>query len=158
LKLGGEKSVKKIYMNDEPPLKGLRLFLNVYAVISVILFGGLFFLTLTDAPIIQEGGALRFMRWEPLAKHIELMLEGVYLVWAFFFFAAARKPLRYLSFINFTVWANAVHGLIMVVQAMSMPHFHYKMFTDVAYCLVLAAGLMALRPHSEVEDAYCAAH
>jgi hypothetical protein len=58
--------------------------LNVYGVVSVILFGGLFALTLTDAAIIQEGGALRFMRWEPLAKHIELMLEGVYFVWAIF--------------------------------------------------------------------------
>jgi len=145
-------------MNEETPLTGLRLFLNVYGVISIVLFGGLFLLTLMDAPIIQEGGALRFMRWEPLAKHIELMLEGVYLVWAVFFFAAARNPRQYLSFIDFTVWANAVHGLIMVVQAISMPHFHYKMFTDVAYCLVLAAGLMALRPRGKAEDAFSAAH
>ncbi len=71
-------------MNDQSSLKGLGLFLNVYGVVSGILFGGLFALTLTDAAIIQEGGALRFMRWEPLAKHIELMLEGVYFVWAIF--------------------------------------------------------------------------
>jgi hypothetical protein len=133
------------------------LFLNIYGVISVILFGGLIVLTLTDAAIIQEGGALRFMRWEPLAKHIELMLEGVYFVWAIFFFAAARNPLRYLSFIDFTIWANAVHGLIMFVQAMVMPHFHYKMFTDVAYCLLLAAGLQALRPRGKMESAFARA-
>ena len=136
---------------NQSSLKGLTLFLNVYGVISVILFGGLFALTATDAAIIQDGGALRFMRWEPLAKHIELMLEGVYFVWAIFFFAAARNPLRYLSFIDFTIWANAVHGMIMAVQAMIMPHFHYKMFTDVAYCLVPAAGLIALRPRGQTE-------
>ena len=67
-------------MNEQSPLKSLRLFLNTYGVISVVLFGGLFILTLMDAPILQEGGALRFMRWEPLAKHIELMLEGEYFV------------------------------------------------------------------------------
>ena len=136
---------------NQSSLKGLTLFLNVYGVISVILFGGLFALTATDAAIVQDGGALRFMRWEPLAKHIELMLEGVYFVWAIFFFAAARNPLRYLSFIDFTIWANAVHGMSMAVQAMIMPHFHYKMFTDVAYCLVLAAGLIALRPRGQTE-------
>ena len=136
---------------NQSSLKGLTPFLNVYGVISVILFGGLFALTATDAAIIQDGGALRFMRWEPLAKHIELMLEGVNFVWAIFFFAAARNPLRYLSFIDFTIWANAVHGLIMGVQAMIMPHFHYKMFTDVAYCLVLAGGLIALRPRGQTE-------
>jgi hypothetical protein len=133
-------------MNDASRLVALKRFLLVFGIVSAVLFGGLFLLTVMDAPIIQEGGALRFMRWEPLAKHIELMLEGIYFVWAMFFFAAARNPLRYLSFIDFTIWANAVHGMIMVVQAIVMPHFHYKMFTDVAYCLVLAGGLAALRP------------
>src|ERR1039458_2185434 len=140
-------------MNAQPSFKGLKIFLTVYGVISVVLFGGLFILTLMDAPILQEGGALRFMRWEPLAKHIELMLEGVYFVWAVFFFLAARNPLRYLSFIDFTIWANGVHGLIMLVQSMMMPHFHYKIFTDVAYCLVLAAGLQIMRPRGKTEDA-----
>jgi len=31
----------------------LKVFLNVYGVVSVILFGGLFSLTLIDAPIMQ---------------------------------------------------------------------------------------------------------
>ncbi len=145
-------------MNKQSSLNGLRLFLNTYGVISVVLFGGLFLLTLMDAPVLQEGGALRFMRWEPLAKHIELMLEGVYLVWAIFFFLAAPNPLRYLSFIDFTIWANGVHGLIMLVQSVMMPEFHYKIFTDVAYCLVLAAGLQILRPRSTTEDALSPAH
>jgi hypothetical protein len=126
-------------------MKGLRIFLNVYGVVSVVLFGGLFLLTMVDASIIQDGGALRFMRWEP-SKHIELMLEGVYFVWGIFFFLAARNPLRFLSFIDFTIWANAAHGLIMLVQTMLMPAYHYKILTDVAYCLVLAGGLSVMRP------------
>jgi len=130
-------------------MKGLRIFLNVYGVVSVVLFGGLFLLTMVDAPIIQDGGALRFMRWEP-SKHIELMLEGVYFVWGIFFFLAARNPLRFLSFIDFTIWANAAHGLIMLVQTMLMPAYHYKILTDVAYCLVLAGGLSVMRPKGNV--------
>jgi hypothetical protein len=138
-------------MNNSTQLIALRRFLIVYGIVSIVLFGGLFALTLANAPIIQEGGALRFMRWEPLAKHIELMLEGVYFVWAIFFIAAARNPLRYLSFLDFTMWANAAHGAIMAVQAFVVPHFHYKMFTDVAYCLVLAGGLFVLRPRGRSE-------
>jgi len=145
-------------MNRQSPLKGLRLFLNVYGVISVALFGGLFVLTLLDTSILQEGGALRFMRWAPLAKHVELMLEGVYLVWAIYFFVAARDPLRNLSFLDFTMWANAVHGLIMLVQAIMMPEFHYKIFTDVAYCLILAGGLLFLRPRVTLTDAISPVH
>jgi len=134
------------------------MFLNVYGVISVVLFGGLFVLTLIDAPVLQDGGALRFMRWTPLAKHIELMLEGVYLVWGVYFFVAARDPLRNLSFIAFTAWANGVHGLIMLVQSITMPEFHYKMFTDVAFCLILAAGLLILRPRRGAEFGLAAVH
>lgn len=131
----------------------LKVFLNIYGVVSVILFGGLFILTLMDAPVMQEGGALRFMRWEPLAKHIELMLEGVYFVWGVFFFRAARDPERYRSFIDFTIWANLVHGLIMVPQSHVIHGFHYKLATDVAYCLVLSGGLFMLRPRGPERSA-----
>jgi hypothetical protein len=139
-------------MTQQPPLKGLKLFLNIYGVVSVVLFGGLFFFTMIDAPMLQDGGALRFMRWTPLAKHIEIMLEGVYLVWGIYFFRAARNPMGYLSFIDFTIWANIVHGLIMLVQVFIMPMFLYKIFTDIAYCLALSVGLLLLRPKGMTED------
>ena len=125
--------------------KGLKIFLTVYGIISVLLFGGLFLLTSTDASIMQDGGALRFMRWDILSKHVELMIEAVYLVWGIFMLLAARNPLSYLSFLNFTLWANLAHGLLMIPQAM-MVGMMYKMFTDIAYCLVLAIGLWILLP------------
>ena len=133
-------------MPHAPDHKNLRLFLNAYGVISIILFGGLFVLTATDAPVMQDGGALRFLRWEPFSKHVELMIEIVYFVWGIFFFLAARKPLQYLSFISFTIWANLAHGLLMVPQAHMLAGYDYKLFTDVAYCLVLSVGLWLLRP------------
>lgn len=133
-------------MSDAHRLRALKAFLFVFGVISLLLFGTLFSLTLIDAPVMQEGGALRFMRWEPLAKHIELMLEAVYLVWTVFLFRAARDPLKFVSFIDFTIWANLAHGGLMIVQSHVMTGFHYKLFTDVAYCLGLSLGLLALRP------------
>jgi len=129
--------------------KGLKIFLTIYGIVSILLFGGLFLLTSTDASIMQDGGALRFMRWDILSKHVELMIEAVYLVWGIFMLLAARKPLSYLSFLNFTLWANLVHGLLMIPQAM-MVGMMYKMFTDIAYCLVLAIGLWILLPKGEV--------
>jgi hypothetical protein len=126
-------------------LKGLKFFLNVFGLISIALFGTLFLLTSFDAPVMQEGGALRFLRWDILSKHVELMIEIVYLVWGIFMLIAARNPLSYLSFLQFTLWANLAHGLLMIPQAF-MVGMMYKMFTDVAYCLVLAVGLWILLP------------
>lgn len=139
---------KPEFMERTPKLNKLKIFLNVYGIISIVLFGGLFSLTSFDAAIMQEGGALRFMRWDVLSKHVELMLEAVYLVWGVFMLKAARKPLAYRSFLYFTLWANLVHGLLMIPQAM-MVGMMFKMFTDVAYCLVLAVGLWILMPKGE---------
>jgi len=131
-----------------PKLKALKIFLTVYGIVSIMLFGTLFLLTSIDAPIIQEGGALRLLRWDVLSRHVELMIEIVYLTWGVFMLIAARKPLSNLSFLNFTFWANLAHGLLMIPQAI-MVGMMYKMYTDVAYCLFLAVGLWILTPREE---------
>jgi hypothetical protein len=135
-------------MEHTSKLRTLKIFLTIYGIVSIILFGTLFLLTSIDAPIMQEGGTLRFLRWDVLSKHVELMIEIVYLVWGIFMLIAARKPLSNLSFINFTLWANLAHGLLMIPQAM-MVGMMYKMYTDIAYCLVLAIGLWILTPTGE---------
>jgi hypothetical protein len=135
-------------MQHAAKLKKLKIFLTIYGIISIMLFGTLFLLTSMDAPIMQEGGALRFLRWDILSKHVELMIEIVYLVWGIFMLLAARKPLSSLSFINFTLWANLAHGVLMIPQAM-MTGMMYKMYTDIAYCLCLAIGLWIWTPKGE---------
>ena len=135
-------------MKHTSNLKALKIFLTIYGIVSIMLFGTLFLLTSIDAPIIQEGGALRFLRWDILSKHVELMIEIVYLVWGIFMLIAARKPLSNLSFLNFTLWANLAHGILMIPQTM-MAGMMYKMYTDIAYCLLLAIGLWIWTPSGE---------
>jgi hypothetical protein len=48
------------------------------------------------------------------------MLFIIYLVWAVFFFLAARNPLANVSFLSFTMWANHFHSILMGVQAATM--------------------------------------
>ena len=135
-------------MKHTSNLKALKIFLTIYGIVSIMLFGTLFLLTSIDAPIIQEGGALRFLRWDILSKHVDLMIEIVYLVWGIFMLIAARKPLSNLSFLNFTLWANLAHGILMIPQAM-MAGMMYKMYTDITYCLLLAIGLWIWTPSGE---------
>ena len=98
----------------------LTVFLNVYGVITVALFGFLFIMTAIDSPLMLEGGTLRFMRWE-IAKHVDLMIEIVY-------------------------WANLAHGLLMIPQAYHTHVLPTKIATDVLYALGLSGGLWLLRP------------
>jgi uncharacterized protein DUF6632 len=64
-----------------------------------------------------------------------------------FFFLAARKPLAYVSFLSFTMWANLFHGLLMGVQAaMHMDRYWSKWFTDIPFVLILALGIYLWRP------------
>ncbi|MGC4038532.1 MAG: hypothetical protein QM764_21395 [Chitinophagaceae bacterium] len=135
-------------METTSELKGLKLFLNMYGILSILLFGGLFLLTSLDLPVIQEGGTLRVLRWDILSRHVELMIETVYLVWGIFLLQAARNPMAYLSFLRFTLWANLAHGLLMIPQSM-MVGMLYKLYSDVAYCLILAIGLWILLPHEK---------
>ena len=121
-------------MKNTSKLKALKIFLLIYGIVSIILFGTLFILTSIDAPIMQESGVLRFLRWDILSKHVELMIEIVYLIWGIYMLIASRKPLYNISFLNFTLWANLAHGILMIPQAM-MTGMMYKMYTDIAYCL-----------------------
>ena len=135
-------------MKHTSKLKSLKIFLTIYGIISIMLFGTLFLLTSIDAPIIQKGGILRFLRWDILSKHVELMIEIVYLVWGIFMLIAASNPLSNLSFLKFTLWANLAHGILMIPQAI-MVGMMYKMYTDIAYCLFLAIGLWIWTPSGE---------
>ena len=117
------------------------------------LFATLFILTAADSPLMQEGGALAWLRWKPFSKHVELMLEIVYLVWGIFMLRAATDPRRYLSFIDFTVWANAAHGILMVIQTFVLGDQWHKLFTDDAFTLILAGLLFWLRPRGLEEAA-----
>ena len=141
-------TLKRIPMKHTSKLKSLKIFLTIYGIISIMLFGTLFLLTSIDAPIIQKGGILRFLRWDILSKHVELMIEIVYLVWGIFMLIAASNPLSNLSFLKFTLWANLAHGILMIPQAI-MVGMMYKMYTDIAYCLFLAIGLWIWTPSGE---------
>lgn len=83
------------------------------------------------------------------------MLFTIYLVWAVFLFLAARRPLAYVSFLNFTMWANLFHGLLMGVQAAAMTaHYWAKWFTDIPFVLILALGIYVWRPSSSQEETF----
>ncbi|MGB8473073.1 MAG: DUF6632 domain-containing protein [Candidatus Acidiferrum sp.] len=74
------------------------------------------------------------------------MILGVYATLGVFLLLAARNPLKNLSLIWFTVWSSAVHGGIMLEQALVYPEHRGHLFGDVPALLLIAIVLAILTP------------
>ena len=69
--------------------------------------------------------------------------------------AAGRHS--YVSFLNFTMWANLVHGLLMAAQAASEFHHYWSKFlTDIPFVLILALGIQLWRRRATADEAISA--
>ena len=73
------------------------------------------------------------------------MLSLIYLVWAVYLWVAAAQPVAYRSFLDFTMWANLAHGLVMIPGALEHG-YHSKLLTDIPWVLLLSAAIAVLRP------------
>ena len=127
----------------------LTIFLRVWGVVSIAIFGFIFIGYALHTNAFRPGAALHWAVWDDLPGHVAMMLASIYLTWAVFLLLAARRPTEYTSFLNFTMWANLVHGLVMVPGAFEHG-YHGKFLTDIPWILVLAAAIYFLRPRSDV--------
>jgi hypothetical protein len=146
--------------NDETrKLASLAIFLRVYGVLTLIIFVPLIVGFAAQTPLLADEpkGALNWVIWNGIKCgsepcYVPPMLFIIYLVWAVFFFLAARKPLAYLSFLSFTMWANLLHGLLMAVEALThMDTQWHRFFTDIPFVVIIALGIYLWRPTSNRE-------
>jgi hypothetical protein len=108
---------------------------------------------------VLDGGQFNWLIWNDLTCgdqpcHVPPMLFAIYIVWGIFLIIAARAPSQHRLFLEFTLWANLAHGLLMVGQALTMPAYYLtKWFTDIPFILGLSLGLYLLRPPRTEESA-----
>src|SRR6266536_5895845 len=136
----------------------LSVFLRIYGVLLIVTFGLILLGFAFQFSALAEGHSLNWIIWNGIRSgdqraHVPPMLFTVYIVWGVLLLLAARKPLASMSFLNFTIWANLFHGLLMVVQAtMDLDRYWSKFLTDIPFTLFLALGIYLLRPTSSSED------
>jgi len=143
-------------MNEQDKLKALRFFLRVYGALSLAIFVPLCLGIVLQSSMLAEGGLMNWTIWNGVICggsrglcYVPPMLFIIYIVWAVFLFLAARDPQGYASFLDFTVWANLLHGAIMVIEALSDLHRYWSKFlTDIPFVTLLAIGIYLLRPSS----------
>lgn len=133
-------------MNDTVRLSWLRAFLRLLALGFLFAFVPWITLIVLKAPILAPGGRLApLLRFQPYNAHYEAMMTAVYVVWAIMLWRASGEPARHRLFIDFTMWATAAHGLVMLI-ATPMAKGPLMTFIEGVPLIGIAAVLWWLRP------------
>ena len=149
-------------MNEETKLRALKVWLRVWGIVSLCIFVPLLLGFIVQSPLLAEnGGLLNWAIWNDVsssnhlgsshAAHVPPMLFTIYIVWAIYVLMAASDPRQYRSFLDFTMWANTGHGLLMAVQALTdLSRYWSKFLTDVPWILGIALVIVLFRPDKSI--------
>ena len=135
------------FMSETTKTKLLKVVLLVWGIGSIAIFGTIFIGYAIQTPAFREGAGLHWLVWDDLPGHVALMLSAIYLTWAVYILRAAYRPIANASFLDFTMWVNLVHGLVMIPGAFEH-QYHSKLVTDIPWILLLSAAIFFLRPRT----------
>jgi hypothetical protein len=124
----------------------LRIFLRLLSLGFLAAFIPWITLILLNAPILAPGGRLApLLRFQPYNAHYESMMAAIHIVWAVMLWRASDDPARHPLFIEFSIWANVAHGLVMLV-ATPMQKGLVMTVIEGLPLFAIAAVLWVLRP------------
>jgi hypothetical protein len=104
------------FLNETVRIGWLSIFLRVLSVGFLAAFIPWITLILLNAPILAPGGFLApWLRFQPYNAHYESMLTVLHLTWAVMLWRASDNPAKHSLFVDFTMWANAAHGVVMLI-------------------------------------------
>ena len=124
----------------------LRIFLRVLSLGMLAAFVPWITLILLKSPVLRPGGSLApLLRFQPYNASYESMLVAIHLVWAIMLWRTSNAPERHIVFLDFTIWANAAHGAVMIV-ATAIQKGALMTIVESVPLLLIAAALIWLRP------------
>ena len=136
----------QLKMNETVRMVWLRIFLKVLSIGFLTAFIPWITLILLNAPILAPGGSLApLLRFQPYNAPYESMMTAIHIVWAVMLWRASDDPARHPLFIDFTIWANAAHGLVMLIATPMQKDLVMTLIEGLPL-LVIAGVLAWLRP------------
>jgi len=136
-------------MTQEPNLKSLKSFLRIFGAATILVMSINLSAFIFQINAFRPGNSMHWLLWDDITGHVGPMIFIIYIVWGIYFFKAANDPLQYRSFLEFSMWANLAHGLIMVPMAIQNPEYHLRFLTDIPFILLTAVGIYLWRPLPE---------
>lgn len=138
--------------NEMRRMMWLRAFLRLLSVWYVAVFVAWITLILANSPMVAPGGSLApWVRFQPYNAPYESMLAAIHVVWGIMLWRASDDPRRHLLFIDFTIWANVAHGLVMLVATPLQKGLVMTMIEG-APMFIISAVLLLLRPRTARRD------
>ncbi len=122
-------------MQAQEKLKYLKVALVIFGVIFI---AGIYLMMMV---ILPSGWG-----WTPAQPEYEQMIMGVYATLGVFLLRAAKDPLANASLIWFTIWSSAVHGGIMLIQALVDETERMNLLGDIPALFLVAIVLWYLMP------------
>ena len=133
-------------MDDTFKAAWLRIVLRVLAVGYFAAFIPWITLILLNAPLLAPGSVLApYFRFQPYNPYYESMLTVIHLVWAVMLWRASGAPAQHRLFLDFTIWANVAHGVVMLI-ATPMAKGVVMTFIEGVPLFLIAGVLWWLRP------------
>ena len=146
-------------LNETARMAWLRVVLRVLSIGFIATFVPWITLILLKAPILAPDGVLApWLRFQPYNPHYESMLTVIHLTLAVMLWRASGDPAKHPLFIDFAMWANGAHGVLMLLLT-PMQKGLIMTFIEGVPLLGIAAVLWWLRPkplghsHAEVSSA-----
>jgi hypothetical protein len=139
-------------MNETLRMTWLRIFLRVLSVGFLTAFIPWITLILLDASILARGGRLApLLRFQPYNAPYESMMAAIHIVWAVMLWRASGNPAKHRLFIDFTIWANAAHALVMLIATPIQKGVVMTVIEGLPL-LAIVAVLWWLRPRGDQSD------
>lgn len=147
-----QRAVGRFEVDEAVKLTWLRIYLRVLSIGYLAAFIPWITLILLNVPLVAPGGELApLLRFQPYNAHYESMMTAIHIAWAAMLWRASNNPARHALFIDFTIWANVAHGVVMLI-ATPMQKGLVMTVIEGLPLFVIAAALWWLRPRRSAQQ------
>ncbi len=136
-------------MEHQTNIRKLKIFLRIWAALCLIIMTINWMAFIFKIQAFNPGGQFNWLIWDDTHGHVGPMIFVIYIVWSIYLFKAANDPIRYRTFLDFTLWSNIAHAAVMMPMAFNNSMYHSKFLTDIPFILLLSIGIYIWRPSSE---------
>jgi hypothetical protein len=140
-------------MTDEKKINRFKTFLRIWGAATIIVMSINWTAFIFKFQSFNPGGFWHWLIWDDVYGHVGPMIFVIYIVWGVYLLIVARNPLKLENtvFYDFSIWANLVHGFVMIPMALSASMYHARLLTDIPFILMYSLGIYLWRPDRKIK-------